>query len=243
MRDGGEGLVDLEQVDVGDGEPCLLQELLNRADRRGREPLRRLRDAGVARRCARSASSRRPSPRSSLATTSAAAPSLILEEFAAVTDPVLLEGRLRVFIFSSGAANGSSSASTRTGSPFFCGTSTGAISVGEEASLHGVLRAPVGLQRVVVLLLARELVLRHALLGAVAHVHVLVRIPQAVLDHRDRRARRDPSADPCAPSRAGTARSTSTPCRPRRRARTRRPGWRFRRPSRPACRSRTPCGP
>src|SRR6266536_2599045 len=46
-RDRGEGLVDLEEVDVGDRESRLLQELLDGADGRRREPLGRLRDAGI----------------------------------------------------------------------------------------------------------------------------------------------------------------------------------------------------
>ena len=62
------------------------------------------------------------------ATTSAAAPSLIFEELAAVTDPSFWNAGRSVAIFSSGAAKGSSSDSTRTASPFFCGMVTGAIS-------------------------------------------------------------------------------------------------------------------
>src|SRR5215467_8949055 len=65
---------------------------------------------------------------SSEVTTSAAAPSLILEELAAVTLPSFWNAGFNVGILSSGAANGSSSASTFTGAPFFWGTSTGAIS-------------------------------------------------------------------------------------------------------------------
>ncbi len=56
---------------------------------------------------------------SSEVTTRAAAPSLIFEELAAVTDPSFWNDGLSVGIFSSGALKGSSSASTRSGSPFF----------------------------------------------------------------------------------------------------------------------------
>ena len=61
--------------------------------------------------------------------TSAAAPSLIFDEFAAVTvPPSFWNAGFNEPILSSGAANGSSSASTTTGGPFFCGTSTETIS-------------------------------------------------------------------------------------------------------------------
>jgi hypothetical protein len=53
---------------------------------------------------------------------------LIFDELAAVTEPFLSNAGLSVGILSSGAANGSSSASMRTGGPFFCGTSTEMIS-------------------------------------------------------------------------------------------------------------------
>ncbi len=55
-----------------------------------------------------------------------------LRELAAVTVPSFWNAGFSVGIFSSGAANGSSSASILTGSPFFCGTSTGTISAAKR---------------------------------------------------------------------------------------------------------------
>ena len=83
---------------------------------------------------------------SSDVTTRAAAPSLIFEEFAAVTVPSFWNAGFNVGIFSSGAANGSSSASISSGSPFFCGDLDRRDLVGEEARLRRVLRAPVRLE-------------------------------------------------------------------------------------------------
>ena len=93
--DHGEGLVDLEQVDVGDAPAHLVQQLLDRPDRRGREPLRLLAvNHGRRRSCARGL---RPSAWhfSGEATSSAAAPSLMLEALPAVTVPSALKAARR----------------------------------------------------------------------------------------------------------------------------------------------------
>jgi hypothetical protein len=47
-RHHGEGLVDLEQVDIADAPADLVEQLSNRRDRRGREPPRLLAVGGVA---------------------------------------------------------------------------------------------------------------------------------------------------------------------------------------------------
>ena len=60
---GGERLVDLEQVDVRDAPADLVQQLLDGADRGGREPLRLLAEGWPRRRSAPAASGRSRSAR------------------------------------------------------------------------------------------------------------------------------------------------------------------------------------
>ena len=66
---------------------------------------------------------------SSLITTNAAAPSLIVEAFAAVTVPSLVKAGFKLLTLSNFTLVYSSSFDTITGSPFRCGTATGTISL------------------------------------------------------------------------------------------------------------------
>ena len=84
-----ERFVDLEQVDVGDFPAGLLQHLLDRADRRGREPFRLLRMRGVRDDARERLRVRASLASSALISTVAAAPSEMLDELAAVTVPSL----------------------------------------------------------------------------------------------------------------------------------------------------------
>ena len=139
---------------------------------------------------------------------------------------VLLEGRLQRAqrLAASCRRAPTRRASNSTGSPFFCGIAHRQDLGGELAGgvRGGGLLVAVGGEGV--LLVARHLVrVGHGLAG-VAHVPVLERAPQAVVDHRSRSSARGPCAGPRGPWTAGTARCSSTPCRRPPRSRCRRSG-------------------
>ena len=96
MRDHGEGLVDLPEIDVADAQPIRRKQLLDGGDRRTSEtapaPARGWRGRGAA---PGSAVPRRRRA-SSRISTSAAAPSEIDEELAARHRAVLAEGGLEL---------------------------------------------------------------------------------------------------------------------------------------------------
>ena len=131
-----------------------------------------------------STGSRAPPRASPLAITSAAAPSLIDDAFAAVTVPSLRERRPQAARTSTGRRAPAPRPGRRRRSPFFAAISHGTISPLNLPLACAGARAPVGLGRERVLVLAGEAVLRRDHVAAVAHVHVLVRVPQAVVDHR-----------------------------------------------------------
>ena len=96
--------------------------------------------------------------------------------------------------------------------------------VGEAAFLLGRGRAFVRLGRELVLCFARDATdLADVVLGARAHVHRVERAPQAVVDHRVDDLVVAHAVAGARPA-GGTARWSSTPCRPRRRPRRRRCG-------------------
>ena len=201
-----ERFVDLEEVDVLRGPAGLAVELLDGADRRGREPrgllrVRRVRDDHRKRLQAHPllACERRIS-------TSAAAPSEIELEFAAVTVPSLRNAGLSVGIFSGIAFAGCSSLSITT-SPFRPGTVTGAISHANVPSLFAASARDSDAVANSSCCLARELVLRRAVLGERAHEAALVvRVLEPVEEHVVDAPAGGPCGSPSAPSAAGTAR-------------------------------------
>ena len=104
-----ERLVDLVEIDLLLRPAGALEQLADRADRRGREPARLLRVRGVRRRSSRAACRPRFSAVERRISTSAAAPSEIELEFAAVTVPSLRNAGFSVGIFSRFALHGCSS--------------------------------------------------------------------------------------------------------------------------------------
>ena len=118
-----------------------------------------------------------------LVTTSAAAPSLIDDAFAAVTVPSFEKAARRAANFDGSPRPGSSSWSTTTRALLARDLDGRDLGLELPARLRGA-RAPVRLGGEGVLILAREAVLRRDHVAAVAHVEVLVRIPEAVVDHR-----------------------------------------------------------
>ena len=110
--DDGEGLVDLEQVDVVERPAGLRQQLPDRADRRGGEPGRRLRVGGVADDARPAASGPRARRRSGASAPARRAPSEIELELAAVTVPPSRNAGFSVGILSGIALPGCSSSAT-----------------------------------------------------------------------------------------------------------------------------------
>jgi hypothetical protein len=105
---------------------------------------------------------------------------LIPDELPAVTDPAFANAGFKAASFSTVVPGlGYSSLATRTGEPFFCGTST---ATSER-----------------ILIFARHAVSRDDLLGGHAHVAALDRAGQALLQHRVDHLR---AAHPVAPARA-----------------------------------------
>ena len=126
-RDARERFVDLEQIDVRDAPSGLFQHVFDRLDRRGGEPLGRLRMRPHGRRCAPAASARDVAASSADISTVAAAPSEIFDDDAAVSTPSLPNAARRPGIFATSILPGSSSVST-TVSPLRPLTVTGTIS-------------------------------------------------------------------------------------------------------------------
>ena len=121
-------------------------------------------------RCAPAARGRARCARSSVASTTQAAPSLICEELPAVTVPPSRNtGRSLASFSSVVSGRGPSSACTVTGSPFGCGTGTGTISSSKRPASGGRDRAPVALERELVLVGARDAVALGDVLGRLAH--------------------------------------------------------------------------
>ena len=113
-RHHGERLVDLEQVHVADPSPSFCIRLLDGADRGQGEPLRLAGVGGVAEDLGLRLARPGPRPFSAESTTTAAAPSLMLEALPAVTVPSAPKAGRRARSFSSLNRPGSSSWSTTT---------------------------------------------------------------------------------------------------------------------------------
>ena len=145
----------------------------------GLDPNRRIREHAGERRLPRSRA------QLSVATTSAAAPSLMPEALPAVTVPSFVwNAALSAASFSTVVpARGYSSRSTRTGAPFRCGISTGTISSANRPSLTASLGARLALRGETVLFLSAHPVLHRDRLGGVAHVAPLDRAREPLGDH------------------------------------------------------------
>ena len=182
-RDDRERLVDLEEVGGLRVPAGLLEELADRADRRRREPLRLLRVRGVADDARERARCRAARASERLISTSAAAPSEIELELAAVTVPSFRNAGFSCGMRSRLALSGCSSVRT-TVSALPPAIVTGTISLLEGAAPDRLLRAGEGGDRVAVLRLAREAVLARAILGESAHqAPAVVGVLQAVEEH------------------------------------------------------------
>ena len=138
-------------------------------------------------RCAPSASIRAPSPCAADITTSAAAPSLTPGALPAVTVPSFLNAGFRARSVSMVVSSrGDSSLLNKPGGApfFFAGISTGTICSLKRHSFMALTALRCEFSGVFVLLFARDPVLLGNILAGVAHVIVVVNVPQAVMNHR-----------------------------------------------------------
>ena len=150
-------------------------------------------------------------PSSAVVTTSAAAPSLMPDALPAVTVPSFLNAGFSAASFSAVVpARGYSSVSTRSGSPFFCGTSTGTISALKLPSCDRLRGAALTLGGERVLIGARDAVAARNLFGGDAHVARIDRAGEPFGEHRVDRFARGPSDSPSARPSTGRAHWTST---------------------------------
>jgi hypothetical protein len=107
-----------------------------------------------------------------------------VEAFPGVTVPSLSKaGRRRASPSTLESARGPSSFATTIGSCFRCGTETGTISASNLPASHRGAGAPVALDGEGVLLLAGDVELPRDELAGVAHVVVVVDVPETVEDH------------------------------------------------------------
>ena len=222
--------------------PAFVERLLRRVGGRRREVGEVVGDRGLGDDRRRARSLPLAAAHSSEASTSAPAPSLTPGELPAVCEPSFVKIGGSLASASSDVSRRGASSTSTTVSPFLPLTVTATISSGRRPSSVAVSAQLVRAQRPAVHVRARHLELGARPRWPRATMCLpLNGLREPVVDHRVDRLARRPCGSRSGRPAAGTARSTSTPCRRRRRPRGRRRGS-PRRGCRPrACPTRTPC--